>query len=348
MTTFLTSAVTRGSVRSSSSTEGFPFDPWTFDVRDGNGGFFSAAVNTNNTAAINVRDTYTSGLDITTRICARYFLAFNTSSITESVTSAALYIFKQTAGLGNGDFMPVKATAPTTSTNITTADYNAIFQYETGYAMDSNTFGNVVDYADLPTLGTVNGWNAVTLNAAACTDINTLTEFKLALVNYTYDYLYQEPTPGSPGTNVGNGINAASNPPYLEIETGLGQYVLSINPDGTTSVNFVPKATIRLVNRVGAYTFFRATTGGANDSSNPGCQIPFPGTTPLYCVKPYVSLQVGDFVFNDYTLASPFNGGSNWWALWFRTADSSWTDRLYRISNTGEITTISTAGACLF
>lgn len=346
-TVFLTAAATRGCVRVTTGAEGFPLDPWTYDTRDAIGSLPVAATGNLN-AAVNVQDTYSSGLDFTTRRCSRYFMAFDTSSITESVTSATLWIFKQTAGLGNGDFIPVKATAPDLINNIDSTNYDAIFQYEDGYPMDSNTLGNVVDYANGQTVGTVNGWNAISLNTAACSDINALSELKIALVNYSYDYLYVNPAGGSPGTNVGNGINGGTNAPYLEIETGIGQYVFSIDPLNTATVNPVPTANVRLVNRVGAYTFFRASTGGANSISNPGCQIPFPGTTPLYCTSTYSNLQVGNFVFNDYALTSPFNGGSNWWALWFRTADPSWTDRLYQISATGEILSITGAGACLF
>jgi hypothetical protein len=346
-TVILTSATTRGTARMVTSTEGFPLDSWEIDCRDGAGGTPTAAQGNLN-AGVNVQDTYVSGLDLTTRRCGRYFMAFDTTALTETAQSAILWVFKQTTGLNNGDIIPVKATAPTTTTNIVGTDYNAIFQYETGYAMNANTVGNVVDYADSVTTVWNNGWNAIPLNAAAVADLNTLAQFKLALVDYTYDYLYTSPTPGDPGTSVGNAINGGTNAPYLEIETGLGQYVLSIDPNATLKVNSVPKANIRLVNRVGAYTFFRATTGGANSSLNPGCQIPFPGTTPLYCTVPYTSLAVGNFVFNDYLLTSPFNGGDLWFALWFRIGDNGWIDRLYQISATGQITNISAAGACLF
>ena len=351
-TVFLTAAATRGSVRSTTSTEGFPFDPWTYDCRDGFGGFFGVAVNTNNTKAIAAQDTYTSGLGITTRQCARYFMAFDTSSITETVQSATLWVFKQSVGFSNGDFIPVKATAPTTASNITTADYSAIFQYETGYAMDSNTIGNVVDYADSPTTSWITGWNAIPLNTAARGDINTLTELKLALVNYTYDYLYQEPISGSPGTNVGNAINAASNPPYLEIETGTGQWVLSINPALTFKVDGATGTNIRNVNILTSYTLWR----GPNSSVDPTPPVPpaaacFYNGDPvtliaLYCSKPLPSIIVGDIVYTDYLKTTTFNGGSLWWGISQTNPGSTYNGNLYQISSVGQIIAIS-AGECL-
>ena len=345
-TFFLTSATTRGAVRVASFTEGFPLDPWTFDARDGNGGVPGAVVNTNNTAAINVQDTYTSGLDVTNRKCGRYFMAFDTSSITETVQSATLYIYKQSAGLSNGDFIPVKATAPTTTTNIVGADYDAIFQYETGYPMDSNTIGNVVDYADTATNTWSFGWNAIPLNGAARTDINTLTEFKIALVNYTYDYLYANPPSGSPGTNVGNGINAASNPPYLEIETGIGQYVLSINPILVSNVNTVPPANIQFVNRTGSIEIFRWDTGGVGGSSNPGCS----GGTNAPYIPIYTQLGInainGDTVYTNATLTSVFNGGGLYWVVDAAFNNPSYSGQQWQISTLGTIT--DTSQGCLF
>jgi hypothetical protein len=270
-------------------------------------------------------------------------MAFDTSSITETVQSATLFVYKQSAGLGNGDLIPVKATSPTTASNITTADYSAIFQYETGYAMDSNTVGNVVDYADSPTTSWITGWNAIPLNTAARGDINALSELKLALVNYTYDYLYQEPIPG---TNVGNGINAASNPPYLEIETGTGQWVLSINPALVSNVNTVPTANIKFVNRSGAIQIFRWDTGGVAGSSNPGCSggvsAPY---IPIY-TQYGMSAVNGDIVYTDAALTSVFNGGGLYWVVDPIFNNPFYGGDQWQISALGVIT--DTTQACLF
>lgn len=344
-TFFLTSATTRGTARLNTLTEGFPLDPWTVDCRDGFGGLPTAAQGNLN-AAINVQDTYTSFTDFTTRRCGRYFMAFNTSSITESVQSATLWVYKASGGLSNGDFIPVKATAPTTATNIVGADYDAIFQYETGYPMDSNTIGNVVDYADTPTNTWSFGWNAIPLNGAAFTDINALTEFKIALVNYTYDYLYTSPTPGDPGTSVGNQINGATNAPYLEIETGIGQYVLSINPILVSNVNTVPPANILFVNRTGSIEIFRWDTGGVGGPSNPGCS----GASNAPYIPIYTQLGInainGDTVYTNATLTSVFNGGGLYWVVDAAFNNPSYSGQQWQISALGIIT--DTSQGCLF
>jgi len=339
---FITSAATRGGVRVTSSTDGLPFDPWTYDVRDNITGYVpSAGVNTNNTKAVGVQDTYSSGLDLTTRSCNRYFMAFDTSAITENVLYAELWINKMSAGFGNGDFIPVKATAPTTVTNIASIDYGAIFQYEQGYAMNANTIGNVVDYADSPTTSWVTGWNSVVLNTAACADINALTQFKLALVNYTYDYLYQEPIGGSPGTNVANGINAATNPPYLYIETGSGQWVLSIDPALTFKVNGVTGTNIKFVNRVGVYALYRTSGSAVANPGAPVCDLTFSGTDPVYCIHGIGSIIIGDYVYTDALMTTPLVGGNLYYGIWNAIGDPSWSGDLYQISNTGQVTAIS-------
>jgi hypothetical protein len=346
-TVFLTAAATRGTVRFNTATEGFPLDPWTVDVRDGLGfGAPQAQVNANNTGAINVTDTYTSGLDLTSRRCSRFFMAFDTSSITETVQSATLWVFRQTAGASSGDFIPVKATAPTVSTNIANADYDAIFQYETGYPMDSNTVGNVVDYANAPITFWPLGWNAIPLNGTALTDINALSELQIALVNYTYDYLYQEPTPGSPGTNVGNGINSFTNPPYLEIETGVGQYVLSINPNLTSNVNNAATANIKFVNRVGVMPVYRWDTGGVASSSNPGCSggvnRPY---VPIY-TQNGISAVNGDIVYTDAAGTALFNGGGLYWVVDASSNNPFYSGQQWQITSLGVIT--DTSQYCLF
>jgi hypothetical protein len=268
-------------------------------------------------------------------------MAFDTSVITEPVTAVTLWIFKQALGLGNGDFIPVKATAPSTTVNVSGSNYNSIFQYQVGAPMNANGLGNVVDYADNATYGTLDGWNAITLNAVACTDINLLTQFKLALVNYTYDYLYQSP---SFGTNDGTAINALSNPPYLEITTGVGQWVLSINPGVTKKVDGVTGTNIKFINRVGAYALYATSPGGVAGAGNPGCSLTFSGTTPLYCVHPVSGLIVGDFVYTNPTMTTPFVGGALWYGIWNVIGDPSWYGNLYQISNTGQITATDIGG----
>ena len=210
--------------------------------------------------------------------------------------------------------------------------------------MDSNTIGNVVDYADAPETTWVTGWNQITLNTTACGDINALSVLKIALVNYTYDYLYQNPPPGDPGTNVGNGINAATNPPYLEIETGVGQWVLSINPALVSNVNTVPEANIKFVNRAGAIGLFRGSTGGIAGPSNPACGTAGSGAYTQVYAQYGISTPVGGIVYTDVGLTTPFNGSALYWPV--NEIPSSYSGGQWQISATGTI--MDDTQSCLF
>ena len=331
---FVNAAATRGRVRVTNTDVGLPPEPWEVWTRDNFAGVVPvAAVNQNESRGVEVRYTATSGS--TTSVCGRYFMAFDTSVITDTVTYAELNIFKQATGLGNSDFMPVKATAPTTTVNVGSGSYNAIFQYQPGYPMNANLIGNVVNYADTETFGTVDGWNAIPLNAAAFTDINLLTQFKLALVNYTYDYLYQSPTIP---TNLGTAVNALTNPPYLYIVTGTGQWVLSIDPALTFKVNSVTGTNIKFVNRAGAIEIFRWDTGGVAGSSNPGCGAA--GSAPPY-IPIYtqfgMSAPNGAIVYSDAGLTVPFNGSSIYWSVDPVANNPFYGGQQWQISATGVI-----------
>ena len=336
MAVTINSATTRGRVSVTTVDTGVPAEPWEIWTRDNLAGNIPAAgVNTNDTRAVAVRNTFVGGGGgTTTGLCSRYFMAFSTSSIVSGVSSATLYIFKQTLGLGNGDFIPVKATAPSTTVNISGFDYDEIFQYEIGYPMNANTLGNVVDYASTATYGTSDGWNAIPLNTAACSDISSLAQFKLALVNYTYDYLYQSPLTG---TNIGNGINANTNPPYLLITLYNGK-VLSIPIELTSHINPVTSTTVRLINVLGAYTLYRSNVGGVGGTSNPGCSFGTnPPIIPIYTVKSFNSSVTGDYVYTDIGLTTVFNGGGNYWVVDVVSGDPNYAGFQWQISNTGQI-----------
>lgn len=226
----INSAATRGSVRATGTDS--IWANWE-EVRDFINGT-SLSVNSNDAQAIRV-STVTSGLG-TTWTCTRYFMAFDTSSITAVPGSATLYIYCQTTN--SADLIAVKATAPTTSTNIATTDYSNIV----GYASNSSMGGLVTDYSSVagPFLST-SSYNAIPLNAAALSDMNSLSTFKLALVNYSYDYEYI-----APFTDFRTGINV-TNQPYIEYTSFNGQ-IYSIPLANISKVNDVLKGNINKIN----------------------------------------------------------------------------------------------------
>jgi hypothetical protein len=226
----INSATTRGSVRAT-GTDAI-FANWE-EVRDFINGT-SLSVNSNDAQAIRV-STVTGGLG-TTWTCTRYFMAFDTSSITSVPGSATLYIYCQTTN--SADLIAVKSTAPTTSTNIATTNYSDIV----GYASNSGMAGLVTDYSSVagPGLST-SSYNAIPLNAAALSDMNSLSTFKLALVNYSYDYEYIAPI-----TDFRTGINV-TNQPYIQY-TGFNGQIYSISLASIGNVDGVSFSSINQIN----------------------------------------------------------------------------------------------------
>ena len=227
----INSSTTRGSVR----VTGFDtiFSSWE-EVRDVTNGT-AAAVNTNNTGAIGADEVFSKFG--TSWSCRRYFMAFDTSSVTSVPGSATLYVYGNTNA--SSDLIAVRATAPTTSTNVATTDYSNIDGYVQTLTMD----GYVTEYSDPISSGwNTTGYNAIPLTAAALSDMDSSSTLQVALVNYTYDYLYS----GWFGGSYLTGINI-TNQPYIEY-TGFGGKIFSIPLADISKVNDVLKGNINKMN----------------------------------------------------------------------------------------------------
>lgn len=139
----------------------------------------------------------------------RSFFAFDTSTISSSfsVSDVELTVTGEDAtGYVSGSIMVVKAVKPDLLTDITTSNMAAI----TGYSAGNSMAGNVTDYVDsfYPSGSwSDSGANTITLNATARADVKSLDVFKLALVNYRYDYLNVDPNDGNPSE--ANGLKFA-------------------------------------------------------------------------------------------------------------------------------------------
>jgi hypothetical protein len=230
----INSATTRGRVSSSyTNTGGLATDQF-LDTRDQTIGGTSASVNTNDTVAISAR---TTGIANRTSVCSRYFMAFDTSSITSTPGFAELYLYGETNITGN--LIVVKSTAPSLVNNINSLNFASI----TGFAAASSMAGLVTDYTSPFTLTTGSGWNSVPLNSTALSDIDSLTTFRIAIVNYDYDYLYVDP---NANFNQSCGINI-TNQPYLLITSFSGQ-IYSIPLIDISKVNDVSVSNINNIN----------------------------------------------------------------------------------------------------
>ena len=227
----INSSTTRGSVRVSGLDT--TFASWE-EVRDLTNASV-VSVNGNTAGAIGADESI--GKLGTTWGCRRYFMAFDTSSVTSVPGSATLYVYGQTNN--TSDLIAVKATAPTTSTNLATTDYSNIVGYVQTLPMD----GYVTEYSDPISSGwNTTGYNAIPLTAAALSDMDSLSTLQLALVNYTYDYLYL----GWFGGSFQTGINI-TNQPYIEY-TGFGGNIFSIPLADISKVNDVLKGNINKMN----------------------------------------------------------------------------------------------------
>jgi hypothetical protein len=112
-------------------------------------------------------------------------MAFDTSGITDTVASATLNI--RGHNYNTAILIVVKVAAGATgdsSTNFVLGDFDAIDGFVSGASMN----GNVTDYSSSTTSWSTSGYNNITLNSSALTDLKNLSEFKLAIVEYECDY----------------------------------------------------------------------------------------------------------------------------------------------------------------
>jgi len=229
----INSATTRGSVKAS-GTDAIGYVSWE-EIRDFvNAG--SVTVNANDTQAIRAGQTTTKLA--TTWFCYRYFMAFDTSSVTSVPGSAFLNIWGNTTT--TSDLIGVKATAPNTTTNVATTNYSNIVGYTQGLEMN----GYVTDYTGVINSGwSTTGYNSIPLTSAALSDMDSLSVLSIALVNYSFDYLYL----GWLGVaDYRTGINI-TNQPYISY-TGFGGKIYSIPLINVSKVDDISIGTINKIN----------------------------------------------------------------------------------------------------
>tara|TARA_B100001778_G_C18555269_1_gene615031 strand:+ start:421 stop:1143 length:723 start_codon:yes stop_codon:yes gene_type:complete len=158
--------------------------------------------NTVITQASRAQNTFTyqraAGRSGTAYAIYRSFLQFDTSGITSTVSSATLKI--QGYVNGNADIIIVKSSAFGSGyegSTLSTADYDAI----TGFTDDQDMNGNVTDYSSEITTWSTSGYNDITLNSTALTDMQNDNAFKIAIINHDHDY--KNVDPGINATNAG-------------------------------------------------------------------------------------------------------------------------------------------------
>ena len=129
----------------------------------------------------------------------RVFMSFDTSGISVAPTSATLKIYGKANDTSN--LIVVKSTQSSADNNT----FNDLDGYEVGFDDDDLTA-----YSSQITSWSTSGYNDITLNSTALNDMVSEDEFKVAIINYDYDYLDVEP---AGGVNVTAGM-------YFTQETG--------------------------------------------------------------------------------------------------------------------------------
>ena len=164
----------------------------------------------------------------------RSFFAFDTSGVTATVSSATLKIRGYSAG--TGDIIAVKATKPDLSTDIATADFDAI----TGFSSGNSMAGNVTDYSSEVTTWSTSGYNDITLNAQALSDMVSGGVLAICIVNYDHDYLNSAPSE----TSVAAGMyfseySSTSRDPYIDYTLATGPEVATVSGVAEASISTV-------------------------------------------------------------------------------------------------------------
>jgi hypothetical protein len=109
----------------------------------------------------------------------RHFMAFDTSAITNIPASARLHIYGYNRG--SSDVIPIRIAAAATgdtTTNFSADDFDQVTNMK---------------YAEHISSWSTSGYNSFTLNQDALNRIASLDTFKVALVNFTYDFSNSAP-----------------------------------------------------------------------------------------------------------------------------------------------------------
>ena len=154
----------------------------------------NASSGTLNTASsYNIQNYHTSGRGGNTYNIGRYFIEFDTSGITDTLSDATLKIYGRTPS-GTLDVILLKSSQ---TGAVGTGDFNEITNGATPLGNSdgsgAGTFAStsVVEYsAELSTWST-SGYNDIALNSTALADIKNNSTFNCVLIGHDYDYLDQ-------------------------------------------------------------------------------------------------------------------------------------------------------------
>ena len=162
-------------------------------ARTGASGTSASSTGTRATRAISATKDAVRGGGYAYRIY-RSFFYFDTSGIDTTVSSATLKIYGYFTNVG--DVIAVKATSDIET--LGTGDFNAIagWSLDAGVGDGGDQESNVTKYSAEKTTWTTSGYNSITLNAQARTDMENDDTLYIALLEYDHDLTANEPSDG--------------------------------------------------------------------------------------------------------------------------------------------------------
>jgi hypothetical protein len=173
----------------------------------------------------------------------RYFFRFDTSGISVTPTNATLKIHGN--GSTTGDLIAVKSTQGDSPSS---TDFDAI----TGWSSGVDNESNVTKYSAEISTWSNSGFNDIALNSTGLSDMASLSNFKLCLINFDYDLKNVDPYTGSHG----NGLylsewSDSAFHPYLTYTAGAAGYgnkVFGVAAGSIGKINGVATANVGKVN----------------------------------------------------------------------------------------------------
>ena len=147
-------------------------------IRDANSGIVANASDNSVSTAVHIQR-WAAGY-----IVGRAFFWFDTSGITTTVSSITLKIRGDT--YGTSDLIVVKSNAfgGDGSAALAAGDFDAM----AGWTDGASQAGNVTDYSSEVSTWSTSGYNDITLNAQARTDVQDADALIVCLMDYDYDY----------------------------------------------------------------------------------------------------------------------------------------------------------------
>ena len=183
---------------------------------------------------------------------ARSFFYFNMSGVSGTVSEATLNLFGYSNSDSVADYFVVKSTHATSAGDaaLGTDDYDTITGWDTSTSADGNGAGdqesNVTKYSSEITSWSTSGYNSITLNAQARSDMVGNAFFAICVMNSTSDLRDITPTGGfSNAMFYANRLGVARDPKIVyTIATGYGEDIMGVASANIATVNGIATANI--------------------------------------------------------------------------------------------------------